>query len=458
MSCLKLGSCSIERPRAIAGVPRIEHVAQVAVHVAAKALKMPEAVKDLGGNDQNVLRGHHRHDDAPCRGRVSKTTGSIAAGHAASRTMRAAVRSIYHRKQCPSRNCAAPPSLLPGPRLLAPPVKRRVRWLGIGALLLVLLVGALVWADWYYGLPEGAEAHYVGRQSCIECHQPQHEPWTGSHHDLAMDLATEKTVLGDFNDAELTHHGITSRMFRRDGKFFVNTEGPDGKLADFEIKYVFGVDPLQQYMVEFDRPADMPENEIARVQVLRVSWDTQAKKWFHLDPPDVKEKLAPDDDLHWTGVAQRWNNMCADCHSTNLQKNFDVASGTYHTTFSEIDVSCEACHGPGSLHVQLATAPSLFWDRKRGYALAKLKDAKSNVPQVQACAPCHSRRRVVQAELSGRLQLLRLLRERRCSPRRAITPTGRFSTKSTSTARSCRARCTTRGSAAPTATIRTRSS
>lgn len=257
-----------------------------------------------------------------------------------------------------------------------------------------LVFAGLVWADWYYGLPEGAEATFVGRQSCIQCHQPQHDAWHGSHHDLAMDRATSESVLGDFNDAELTHHGQTSRMFKRDGKFFVNTEGPDGKLADFEVKYVFGVDPLQQYMVEFDRPANMPENEIARLQVLRISWDTKQKRWFHLDPPDVKEKLDPTDELHWTGLAQRWNHMCADCHSTNLQKNYDVASGAYHTTFSEIDVSCEACHGPGSLHVELANAKSLFWDRQRGYALAKLKDV-SNVPQVQACAPCHSRRRVV---------------------------------------------------------------
>jgi predicted CXXCH cytochrome family protein len=274
------------------------------------------------------------------------------------------------------------------------PLPTRSLWIAAALTVLSTLLAAGVWADWYFGLPAEAEAQYIGRQSCLECHQEQHESWTGSHHDLAMDLATDETVIADFNDATLEHYGVTSRMFRRDGKFFIHTEGPDGQMADFEIKYVFGVDPLQQYMVEFDRPADMPASEIARLQVLRVSWDTHAKKWFHLDPPDVREKLAPTDDLHWTGVAQRWNNMCADCHSTNLAKNFDVDSLTYHTTFSEIDVSCEACHGPGSLHVQLAQSPSLFWDRERGYALARLKGT-SNVAEVQACAPCHSRRRVV---------------------------------------------------------------
>lgn len=279
------------------------------------------------------------------------------------------------------------------------PVSRR-RWIAAGALALAAIAAATIGADWYYGIPEGAESQFVGRQSCITCHQDQHEQWQGSHHDLAMDRATEETVLGDFNDAELTHHGITSRMFRRDEKFFIATEGPSGEIAEFEVKYVLGVDPLQQYMVEFDRPADMPEHEVARLQVLRVSWDTHKNRWFHLDPPDVKTKLDPSDDLHWTGVAQRWNNMCADCHTTNLRKGYDVASGVYHTTFSEIDVSCETCHGPGSLHVELAQSKSLFWDRKRGYALAQLK-GKESQGEIQACAQCHSRRRIVQAGFSG---------------------------------------------------------
>ena len=42
------------------------------------------------------------------------------------------------------------------------------------------------------------------------------------------------------------------------------------------------------------------------------------KKWFYQNPPDVQEKLEPDDELHWTGVTQRWNTSCADCHSTTL--------------------------------------------------------------------------------------------------------------------------------------------
>ena len=151
---------------------------------------------------------------------------------------------------------------------------------------------------------------------------------------------------------------------------------------------------LQQYMVEFDRPAEMPADQVSRVQVLRVSWDTQQEQWFYMPPPDVPEKLDPQDDLHWTGIAQCWNNMCAYCHSTDLQKDYDENTQAYHTTFSEIDVSCEACHGPASVHVELARGDSWFWDRKRGFGLPRLK-GKQTRPEIQTCAPCHSRRQVV---------------------------------------------------------------
>ncbi len=88
--------------------------------------------------------------------------------------------------------------------------------------------------------PIDAQATFVGRGACIECHQNESDAFVGSHHDLAMDVATDETVLGDFNDATLEHDGITSRMFRDGDRFMVHTEGPTGKMEDFQVKYVFG--------------------------------------------------------------------------------------------------------------------------------------------------------------------------------------------------------------------------
>ena len=265
--------------------------------------------------------------------------------------------------------------------------------IGIGLLLVILACGILL-ADRFRESPEEVTSSYVGRDSCVDCHQNEAKLFHGSDHDLAMDIATDETVLANFEDQTIEHFGIQSRMFRDGKRFMVNTEAHDGTMQDFEVKYVFGVRPLQQYMVETQRPDDAKENEIGHVQVLRISWDTNKKSWFYLSPPDVDEKLAPDDPLHWTGITQNWNASCAVCHSTDLQKNFSAVANNYHTTFSEIDVSCEACHGPGSYHVELANRKSLFWDRNHGYGLAKLK-TESNLPQIETCAPCHSRRTVV---------------------------------------------------------------
>lgn len=270
-------------------------------------------------------------------------------------------------------------------------------WLASGGLVALALLG--LWLAMPSPASSGGfdltDAKYVGAAKCAECHAAEVQKYAGSHHDLAMDRATPETVLGDFSGVELEHLGVTNRMYRDGDKFMVSTEGPDGRQQDFEVKYVFGVEPLQQYMVEFGADETHTENSLPRLQVLRISWDTTRKAWFHLDPPDVVERLAPDDDLHWTGVAQRWNNMCAECHSTNYQKGFDVQTQTYHSTFSEIDVSCEACHGPASKHIELAGKWFPGWNRQRGYGLANLK--RSAEDQIQACAPCHSRRNVVSA-------------------------------------------------------------
>jgi len=175
---------------------------------------------------------------------------------------------------------------------------------------------------------------------------------------------------------------LTTEFSHRGEKFFVKTDGPTGEMETYPIKYVFGIRPLQQYLIEF------PDG---RVQCLGVAWDTEKKEWYHLYPD---ERIPAGDELHWTQPSQNWNFMCAECHSTNLEKNFEPTSNTFHTTFSEIDVSCETCHGPGSLHVELADSNSIFWDRRIGYGLPRLKDDDPRV-EIETCAPCHSRRSVV---------------------------------------------------------------
>ena len=147
-----------------------------------------------------------------------------------------------------------------------------------------------------------AQTAYVDDVDCATCHSQQYQDWTGSHHDLAMQVASEESVLGDFNDSEFVNFGVTTRFFTENDRFMFNTEGAGGVMADFEVAYTFGVEPLQQYLVEF------PDG---RLQTLGVAWDTVEERWFHLYPD---ERIDADDPLHWTGSLQNWNFMCAECH------------------------------------------------------------------------------------------------------------------------------------------------
>jgi predicted CXXCH cytochrome family protein len=245
------------------------------------------------------------------------------------------------------------------------PETRLGAWKAIGVLALLIMT---------------APPTFVGRAVCAECHAEATEAWQGSDHDRAMEEATEATVLGDFDDAVFEHEGVTSRFYRRAGRYFVHTEGPGGEPGEFEIAYTFGYDPLQQYLIRFPR---------GRLQALSIAWDVPGKRWFHLYPD---RKIPADDWLHWTRNAQNWNGMCAACHSTRLEKNFDSKSDSFATTWSEIDVSCEACHGPGSRHVAWAEVEPMARPDVEHRALIVPTSGLTAREQVELCAPCHSRR------------------------------------------------------------------
>lgn len=249
-------------------------------------------------------------------------------------------------------------------------------------------------------------AEYIGGLKCKGCHEEQYSHWHGSHHDLAMQEATDNTVLGNFDNVEFSQFGVTSRFFRKDGKFMVRTDGPDGELHDYVIQYTFGVSPLQQYLILFPG---------GRLQVLDIAWDSRTKeesgqRWFHLHPD---EKIAAGDVLHWTGPNLNWNYMCADCHSTNLKKELGAATGAYKTIWSEIDVSCEACHGSGSSHqewakssaegkttgiagkgltVQLNERKGVHWSVDEKSGKPRRSTANDQRAEIDVCARCHSRR------------------------------------------------------------------
>ena len=281
---------------------------------------------------------------------------------------------------------------------------------GITALITVAIGIGFEFLNRGTSIENTSAATFVGSDTCAGCHHTEAERWRSSQHAVAMQHATNKSVLGDFNNTGFDYYGVHSRFFREDGKFFVETDGPDGKLATFEIRYTFGVDPLQQYLIEF------PDG---RLQALSIAWDSRPKeqggqRWLHLYP---NEEIKHDDPLHWTRLNQNWNFMCAECHSTGVRRNYDAANDRFATTFAEISVGCETCHGQGSRHVAWARAQQSWWpfgkqeDAKRGL-LVRFDERKDIVwrhdattgnsqrsfspallrKEVETCGLCHARR------------------------------------------------------------------
>ena len=260
---------------------------------------------------------------------------------------------------------------------------------------------------------ERARAGFVGTGTCATCHAAEHADWQSSDHARAMAAATPATVLGDFSGVAVTD-GRHAAGFRRDGeRFLVRTDGPGGTVAEFAVSETFGVDPLQQYLVL------MPDG---RRQALPWAWDSRPReaggqRWYHLMPD---EALRAGDPMHWTGRDQTWNFMCASCHSTGLVRGYDPARDRYDTSWTEISVGCESCHGRGAAHVAWARdgaradVPNKaleVWLRDRSGGGWRFADGdargiarwdgpprQSTAAGVETCAPCHGRARPIVAD------------------------------------------------------------
>lgn len=243
---------------------------------------------------------------------------------------------------------------------------------------------------------------FTGSAACRPCHADAYAAWRGSQHAAAMQHATAETVRGDFGGVTVSYGELSTTFFRRGDRFVVRTDGPDGKPGEFEVRYTFGIEPLQQYLVELPG---------GRLQALPFAWDTRpaaegGQRWFHLYPD---ERLTADDPLHWTRAAQNWNAMCADCHSTAVEKRYDATTRHYTTTWAELTVGCEACHGPGAAHlawartrdpadaskgltVRLDERRGVTWTMDPARGTAARSRPRDSEREIETCAPCHARR------------------------------------------------------------------
>ena len=218
-------------------------------------------------------------------------------------------------------------------------------------------------------------------------------------HAHAMEKPSPTSVKAPFRGETFSLNGVTSTFTRRDNHYVVSTDGPDGIVRGYDVAYTFGVSPLQQYLVAIPG---------GRLQALGIAWDARpapaGQRWYHLH---ADSPVRAGDVLHWTSRSQNWNVMCADCHSTNVRKNYRADGDRYETAFTDINVGCEACHGAGSRHVAWARSDTrgrdngltpmygfdgAFWKMDPATGIKHRNQPRSSYLEIEMCARCHSRR------------------------------------------------------------------
>lgn len=263
------------------------------------------------------------------------------------------------------------------------------------------------------GAGVAAQPRYVGTAACVDCHQEQTDKYRGSHHQRAIENPAPASVLAPFKGETFAHDGTKSKFFKRGSDYLVRTQGEGGVEREFVVAHSFGVFPLQQYLLDVGG---------GKLQTFTVAWDSRSKaqggqRYFDLYPD---EKLGVEHELHWTRPSQNWNFACADCHTTALHRGYDETNGTFGPSYADLSVGCEACHGPGSRHVSWAQSVSsrkdstvsdgapdsskatkgllialrraTAWTIVEGARVASPRSIGENQQEVEACAPCHSRR------------------------------------------------------------------
>jgi predicted CXXCH cytochrome family protein len=233
--------------------------------------------------------------------------------------------------------------------------------------------------------PAAVSGQYAGSGACERCHDLEYGAWKRSIHIRMTKPIGEALVAGDFNDVSFADHGRAYRMEIRDGKRFISVSHNGRPYEKFEVHYTLGAKRFQGYLTR------LPEG---RMYVLPVFWSVLQKRWI-----DWKEITPVPDGEH--DLRQIWNVTCFNCHATNLAQNFDVDTKTYNTTWTEMGLGCEACHGPGKAHVQLmdewardpASKPAYDTrasNRQLG-SILRIFSPRTSDPRVvyDTCAYCH---------------------------------------------------------------------
>lgn len=267
----------------------------------------------------------------------------------------------------------------------------------LGMLLLALILAGAV-AFWFLwpsrnwdtpGQDDGKtakaeDAGLVGSVSCRECHEPFYQKWAPSHHGLAMQSFTPKFARKNlvFEKREIKVGSSFFQPMLKGEAGIIRERKPDGTTRDYPMVQVLGGKNVCYFLTPLER---------GRLQVLPLAYKVKDRKWYDMPGSGVRHFTdAADAPLDWRHSAFTFNTSCYSCHVSQLARNYDPGTDTYHTTWAEPGINCETCHGPGGEHVRTFKAAALRGEKPVDLKLISTRSLSFNQAN-DACAPCHAK-------------------------------------------------------------------
>ena len=246
--------------------------------------------------------------------------------------------------------------------------------------------------------PPAGNPDFLGSPACERCHQDDYAQWQRSLHIRMTKPIAEAAVVGDFTPGgTFSDHGRSYEFGRKDGKPWVKVTAGGTPAQIYAVDYALGFKRYQGYL------STLPDG---RIYVLPVFWHLASRRWV-----DWKETTPVPDGAH--DFKQIWNVNCFNCHGTNLAQGYQPATKTYKSSWTEMGIGCEACHGPGRAHVALMEAWEKDPSLKAGLDLGKANPTRSEILKTFAvrgapsrqvfdtCAYCHGNKRNVFVGFTG---------------------------------------------------------